>query len=233
MHSHLLPGIDDGAKSLDETVFMIEKMYNDGIKNFITTPHVMGGVWENSSQVIKEKEKLVLSALKQKGFTDVKLHACAEYMLDEHFEILLEKGDILTLNKNYILIEMSFFCPPINLEKILTKIKDKGYIPVLAHPERYAFYHQNISIYKKLLDVGCLFQLNLLSLTGHYGKQVTKIANRLLSEGWYHFTGSDAHHKHHLHLLDTIATAKNQKKLDSLFRNNVKIFSNEKESAIS
>ena len=224
IHSHLLPGIDDGAKSLDNSIELISKMSSYGIKNIITTPHVLGTVYPNSSETIKSKLKEIQDELINRGIKDVSIRAAAEYMLDEQFSLLLEKGDILTLKDNYILVEMSYFNAPINLYDILFEIQLKGYKPILAHPERYNFYHNSFDNYNKLKKAGCLFQLNLLSLTEQYGKGVQKISNQLLKENLYDFVGTDAHHHNHLELLKKIGTKKNLEKINKLMINNNKFY---------
>ena len=165
IHSHLLPGIDDGAKDIEDSISLITKMHSYGIKNFITTPHVLGDVYPNSSETIKEKLAIVQSTLKERGYADIRFNAAAEYMLDEQFSKRLEADDILTLKDNFVLVEMSYFNAPYNLYEVLFEIQLKGYKPVLAHPERYNFYHQDFENYYKLKKAGCVFQLNLLSLT--------------------------------------------------------------------
>ncbi|MGY5352601.1 tyrosine-protein phosphatase [Wenyingzhuangia sp. IMCC45533] len=225
IHSHLLPGIDDGAKDIEDAIDLIEKMKIHGIKNFRVTPHVLGDVWENSSTTIKETEALLKKELRERNLEEINIHAAAEYMMDHNFSKLLEEDDILPLKDKYILVEMSFFNPPFNLDDILFQIQLKGYIPVLAHPERYAFYHSNFDAYKKLIDAGCLLQLNILSLTEQYGDKITKTALKLLKEGLYTFVGSDTHHKRHLKLSEKLGTQKTKKLLTPLFENNIKTFS--------
>ena len=222
IHSHLLPGIDDGAKDLDNSIELILKMRSYGIKNFITTPHVLGDVYPNTSETILAKLNLVQKELEFRQINDVTIHAAAEYMMDEQFSKLLEKGDILTLQDNLILVEMSYFSAPYNLFDVLFEIQLKGYKPVLAHPERYVFYHNSFDHFYKLKKAGCLFQLNLLSLTEQYGKSVQKVANQLIKENVYDFVGSDTHHTNHLHLLKTIATKKNILQIKHLLKNNLK-----------
>ncbi|WP_343329160.1 tyrosine-protein phosphatase [Polaribacter staleyi] len=222
IHSHLLPGIDDGAKDLDNSIELISKMASYGIKNIITTPHVLGDVYKNSSATIKSKLEEVRAELKKRNITDISIRAAAEYMLDEQFSEILEKNDILTLKENYVLVEMSYFSAPINLYDILFEIQVKGYKPVLAHPERYNFLHTNIDHYYKLKKAGCVFQLNLLSLTEQYGKGVQKISEKLLKENLYDFVGSDTHHHRHLQLLKKIGNKKNLEKIKHLLNNNKK-----------
>ena len=224
IHSHLLPGIDDGAKDLDNSIELIQKMSSYGIKNFITTPHVLGDVYPNSSNIIKEKIELVKKELIKRNITDVSIRAAAEYMMDEQFSKLLEKDDILTLKDNYILVEMSYFSPPMNLYDIIFEIQLKGYKPILAHPERYLFYHNSFDNYYKLKKAGCLFQLNLLSLTEQYGKDVQKTSGKLLKENIYDYVGTDTHHQKHLELLKKIGNKNTLKNISYLMINNLKTF---------
>ncbi|AUC22229.1 histidinol phosphatase [Polaribacter sejongensis] len=222
IHSHLLPGIDDGAKNIETSIALITKMHSYGIKNIITTPHVLGDLYQNSSDTIKDKLREVQAALQRKNITDVTINAAAEYMMDEQFSELLEKNDILTIKDNYVLVEMSYFSAPINLYEILFEIQVKGYKPVLAHPERYSFLHNDFNHYYKLKKAGCMFQLNLLSLTEQYGKGVQKISEKILKENLYDFVGTDTHHNNHLELLKKIGTKKNLEKIKHLLDNNKK-----------
>ena len=222
IHSHLLPGIDDGAKDLNNSIALIQKMHSYGIKNFITTPHVLGDIYPNSSQIIKEKLNLVQNELVKLGVDDININAAAEYMLDEQFSKRLFNDDILTLKDNFILVEMSYFNAPYNLFEILFEIQLKGYKPILAHPERYIYYHNDINNFHKLKKAGCLFQLNLLSLTPQYGKNVQKISSKLLQENMYDFVGTDTHHQNHLELLKEIGKEKIKNSLIHLLENNKK-----------
>lgn len=222
IHSHLLPGIDDGAKDLNNSIALIQKMHSYGIKNFITTPHVLGDIYPNSSQIIKEKLNLVQNELVKLGVDDININAAAEYMLDEQFSKRLFNDDILTLKDNFILVEMSYFNAPYNLFEVLFEIQLKGYKPILAHPERYIYYHNDINNFHKLKKAGCLFQLNLLSLTPQYGKNVQKISSKLLQENMYDFVGTDTHHQNHLELLKEIGKEKIKNSLIHLLENNKK-----------
>ena len=224
IHSHLLPGIDDGAKDVEDSISLIKTMRSFGIKNFITTPHVLGDVYPNSSETIKAKLQELQEALKNDGLDDVRVSAAAEYMLDERFLELLKKDDILTLKDNFILVEMSYFSAPLNLYDVLFEIQLKGYKPILAHPERYNFFHNDFENYYKLKKAGCLFQLNFLSLTEQYGKNVQQISQKLLKLGLYDFAGTDTHHSRHLSLLTTLATEKHKKSLEPIMKNNSKLF---------
>lgn len=197
IHSHLLPNIDDGAKFIEDTIFLITSLQEFGFTQFITTPHTFSGFWDNTKISIENKlsetKKLLLE-----NKINVNLRTASEYLLDDHFVSLFEKKEILTLKDNYVLVEMSYINPPIQLYDIIFGLQVAGYIPVLAHPERYNFYHKNFEEYKKLKNAGCLFQLNLLSTVGYYGKEVTETAEKLLQKGLIDYVGSDVHHKKHI-----------------------------------
>lgn len=197
IHSHLLPGIDDGSKSIDDTASLLAGFKKIGCTQFITTPHVMKSVWDNTKMGIEAKlagTHNLLEGMHQ----DVPMKAAAEYLLDNNFVELFKNEPLLTLKDNYVLIEMSYINPPIQLFDILFELQIAGYIPVLAHPERYAFYHGGLADFKKLKNAGCRFQINLLSTVGYYGMGVMKTAERLLRHGMIDYAGSDVHHEKHI-----------------------------------
>ncbi len=223
IHSHLLPGIDDGSKSMENSIELIQKLASNGIKRFITTPHTMAEVYPNTPEIILQKRDALREELKKRNI-DVSLDAASEYLLDHDFYNKLKAGEVLTFGKSkYILVEMSFFNAPNNLKELLFEIQLAGLKPIMAHPERYNFYGGKMEEYRSLKSYGCKFQLNLLSLTSHYGKQVQKTTYKLLEEGLYDFVGTDTHHTGHTALLRTIATKKNKKYLDRLILNNCTI----------
>jgi tyrosine-protein phosphatase YwqE len=223
IHSHLLPGIDDGVKSIEESVNLIKQFREIGIKNIITTPHILGSFWPNTPEIINNKLNFVRKELVKQKIKDVKLNAAAEYLRDEKFMTLLYEKKLLTLRDNYILIELSYVNPPENIFEIIFEIQANGYKPILAHPERYLFYHYKFNNYKKLIDAGCKFQLNLLSLTNYYGSEVNKTAKQLLKNNLIDFLGTDTHNFNHLKYLKQIGTSKNVKLLKPIIENN-KIF---------
>ena len=195
--SHLFPSIDDGALTFEDTLQLITSLQKFGTCQFITTPHIMQYVWDNTYEEIKLKEKETVLQLLKKDF-NAPLKAAAEYLMDDHFVNLFQAGQLLTLTENYVLIEMSYLNPPIQLYSILFDLQVAGYVPVLTHPERYLFYHSNLNEYNKLKKAGCLFQLNLLSVVGYYGLGIRKIAEQLLKKGMYDYVGSDVHHHKHI-----------------------------------
>jgi protein-tyrosine phosphatase len=219
IHSHLLPGIDDGAQTIDDTLFLLDSLNNMGISNFITTPHIFSGFWDNTKEKIQALEIETNSNLKKHN-TKTPVKAAAEYLMDDHFVSLFQKGEILTLKDNYVLVEMSYLNPPIQLFDIIFDLQVAGYKPVLAHPERYAFYHNDFDQYLKLKNAGCLFQLNLPSTVGYYGIEVTQAAEKLLKKGLIDFVGSDTHHKKHIESFDKKILLKDLQPLKEAIVNN-------------
>jgi protein-tyrosine phosphatase len=214
IHSHLLPGIDDGAQTIDDTLFLLESLKKMGVSNFITTPHIFSGIWDNT------KDKIQALEVETNSNNNTIFKAAAEYLMNDHFISLFQKGEILTLKDNYVLVEMSYLNPPIQLFDIIFELQVAGYKPVLAHPERYTFYHNNFDQYQKLKNVGCLFQLNLLSTVGYYGREVTQTAEKLLQKGLIDFVGSDVHHKKHIDSFDNKILIKDLQPLKEAFLNN-------------
>jgi protein-tyrosine phosphatase len=219
IHSHLLPGIDDGAQTIDDTIYLIKELNKIGISNFITTPHIFSGYWDNSKNIIETKAQETIINL-NKNNINYPIKAASEYLMDDHFVSLFKKGEILTLKDNYVLVEMSYINAPIQLYDIIFDMQIAGYKPVLAHPERYQFYHKNFNEYIKLKNAGCLFQINLLSVIGYYGNEVTETAEKLLNQGMIDFVGSDVHHKKHIESFDKIVLLKNVEPLKEAILNN-------------
>ncbi len=219
IHSHLLPAIDDGAKNLDDSLRLIKALQGFGTKQFVTTPHVIQYFYDNDFQSIKSKEEVFHKNLEQNNIS-IPVRAAAEYMMDEYFVKLFQSGELLTLKDNYVLVEMSYLNPPIQLYSIIFELQVAGYIPILAHPERYTFYHNNLDEYKKLINSGCLFQLNLLSVVGYYGAGIARIADFLLKNGLYNFVGSDVHHDNHIAAFEKKIIIKDTKPLIEIINNN-------------
>ncbi|WP_109300670.1 tyrosine-protein phosphatase [Aquimarina sp. AU474] len=223
IHSHLLPGIDDGVKTIYQSAYILEQFENLGIKKIITTPHVIQQVWPNSSKIITEKLEKLKRVLPSLGISKIELQASAEYMMDDLFYQRIKDNDILPLHKNYLLVEMSTFSAPINLNEILFEIKLAGYIPILAHPERYTFYQNDLKKYDELKESGFLFQLNLLSFSGYYGDQIKAFAKKLVDHDYIDFTGSDVHNYHQLGILQKGFSSKMAEKITTLMNKN-KVF---------
>ena len=213
MHSHLLPGLDDGLSDLDTTLAFIKELHNLGYSKIICTPHILSGIYPNSPDTILPKLDLVRNALREKNIP-VSVDAAAEYMVDTEFEAIIKSdGRLLTFGKNYILIEMSYVAASPNIEHVIFALRMKGLQPVLAHPERYNFYHRQFDQYERMIDLGCLLQVNLLSLLGYYGKPVKSAAEKLFSAKMVSLVGTDMHHENHLSALMELATRKEFYKL--------------------
>jgi len=203
-HNHILPGIDDGAKTVNDSIDLIKEFNDLGIYNFVATPHIIGEYYPNTPETIKNS----YNKLKPKLPDSVKFHFAAEYMMDQHFIEIIENNDILPIEKNKVLVEMSYFQPPINLNQILFKLQNNSFSPILAHPERYAYWHsKDLEKYNSVKSRGCSFQLNMLSLSGHYGRSIQKIAFKLIEHDMIDFISSDAHKLDHIDKIKEIKVA--------------------------
>ncbi len=200
VHSHFIPGIDDGAKTMDDSISLIRKFYNLGYKKVITTPHILADGYPNTSEIILSGLEKVRVALKNENIP-IQIEAAAEYYIDFDFGRKIEEEKLLTFGKNYLLFEVSYLNPPDNLEQIIFKLLTSGYKPVLAHPERYNFWHHTFEKYEQLKEKGLLFQLNINSLTGYYSREAKKAAELMIEKNMVDFLGSDCHHFRHVNLI--------------------------------
>jgi protein-tyrosine phosphatase len=194
MHSHVLPGIDDGAKTPEESIILIRKMMELGIKKIIATPHVMIDFYKNTPETINNALEILKAELIKENI-DIPVEAAAEHYFDETFEARVKEGKLLTMGDNYALFEFSFINQPPNAISVIQKMNDMGYKPILAHPERYPYL--DLEQYKNLHSWGCSFQLNTISLTGYYGREAKKQAESLIDNDLIDFISSDMHHPKH------------------------------------
>lgn len=192
LHSHLIPGIDDGVSSLEESVEIISNMKDLGFKKMITTPHIMPHRFPNTKEIILSGCERVNKELEYRKI-DIVLEAAAEYYFDEHFLEDIENKNLLTFSNNFVLFEMSYTTKPFGLDQTIFNLFSKGYMPVLAHPERYSFLYSDMKKYDSLRNTGIYFQINLNSLLGFYGKKPKQAANYLVENGMVDFIGSDTH----------------------------------------
>jgi tyrosine-protein phosphatase YwqE len=219
IHSHLLPGIDDGAPTMDHTIGMLRKMQALGFKKLILTPHVMSGVYDNTTAIITEKLETVRQVAKQAEI-ELDLEASAEYFFDETLFKRIAERDLLPFHTNHILFEFSFHTQPDRYEELIFQFKTAGYQPVLAHYERYHYFHNNRKKVDEIKQLGCLIQVNWNSFTGHYGPDVRKQAMRLLESGAIDVLGTDCHRIQHLELLEKfLKTPTAQKLLSKTYLN--------------
>ncbi|WP_297972153.1 CpsB/CapC family capsule biosynthesis tyrosine phosphatase [uncultured Bacteroides sp.] len=195
-HCHLLPGVDDGVQTMEETLRILSLYEDLKVKEIWLTPHIMEDI-PNTTAALKARFEELRAAYQG----NITLHLASENMLDTLFEERLNKNDLLPLGKDgkHLLVETSYFNPPMGLSNILLRIKTKGYVPVLAHPERYVYMDE--SDYRTLKEMNVMFQLNLFSLVGAYGTGVRKKAGWLMRNGFYNLAGSDTHN---LAVLETI-----------------------------
>lgn len=201
MHSHLIPGIDDGSKSIKDSIAMVEGFIDLGYKKIITTPHIMSDYYQNTPDII-----LPLAAdLNNRLNGRIQFSAAAEYYSDSEFLTKLENDQLLCIKDNNLLFEFSFLEEPINVNEVIFNIQLKDYKPILAHPERYPYFtrhkYKGLSKFEDMKSRGVDLQLNMLSLIGHYGPDVKKTAEQLIDANLVDWVSSDCHHQAHLKLI--------------------------------
>ena len=209
IHSHLLPGLDDGVDSFEQAIEIIKGFEALGYKKLITTPHIMPDFYRNSETDIRKKLEELKIHIREEGI-DVEVLPAAEYYLDESLlaKVQDENYELLTFGNNYLLFETAFMNEPFYLKEFVFAAKARGINPVMAHPERYAYMHTNPELIDDLLDRGVLLQVNINSFTGYYSKDVKKSAEKLIDKGTVHFLGSDCHNMKHFNTLQKARTEK-------------------------
>jgi protein-tyrosine phosphatase len=208
VHSHIMPGVDDGAPDGDVSVSLVKGLLDLGYKAFTATPHVMEDIWRNDLDSIEQGAGRLKQALTQSGI-DNPVTVAAEYLIDGNFEQLLkDKTPLLCLRDNWVLVEISFIQPPMQLKEVFFEMQLQGYQPVFAHPERYNFYHSQKASLQELHDAGLLFQANLLSFSNYYGPHVRKAAEWMAENGMIDLLGTDLHHDRHLAALRELKMSK-------------------------
>lgn len=201
VHSHIIPGIDDGSPDAETSLLLIRGMIELGYETFTATPHVMEDMWRNNTETISNGFAALRKAMDDEGLNN-EVRMAAEYLVDGNLESLLEKKqDLLRIQKNWVLIEISFIQPPRNLRELIFEMQMQGYQPVFAHPERYNHYYKKLDELKEIKDAGCLFQSNILSFSGYYGPAAQQCAEWMAEKGMVDLLGSDIHHERHLEAL--------------------------------
>jgi len=203
LHSHLIPGIDDGSQSMEESLTLLQGIEALGYEKVITTPHIMLDAYRNTPEIIHNGLASLRKAAEEVDIK-VEIDAAAEYYLDDGFYALLEKGDMLTIKDKYLLFETSYVSKPIQLEEMIFEIGAAGYQPLMAHPERYRYIKNPLKEYSRLKDLGVMFQVNLNSFGGHYGKSAKVLVEVLSEAGMIDFLGSDIHHKKQVKTLESV-----------------------------
>lgn len=199
VHCHVVPGVDDGSPDADTSSQLVAAMYEMGIRHIVATPHVTQSTFENDASTLAEPVQRLKDVLKRDG-VPVRIDQSAEYRIDELLQKHIEQGDLMPFPDNYLLIENSFIQEPWNLEQLVFDLQVRGFKPILAHPERYLYYHARGNRYEEL-HRNLLFQINLLSLAGYYGKQEKKMAESLAKAGMVDFVGTDLHGWRHVECL--------------------------------
>lgn len=201
IHSHILAGIDDGSPDIETSLQLVKGIYDLGIRKTVATPHVIADMYRNTPEIINGALEKLKAATKEAGI-DIEISAAAEYMLDDYFiKMLKDEEPLLCIHKNIVLTEQSYAAGSNNLNEIAFEIMKKGYRPIMAHPERYYYYHDNFEQYGHLKDMGFLLQVNILSLAGYYGKQTAKAARYIFDNDLADLVGTDMHHTRHLSIM--------------------------------
>ncbi len=198
LHSHLIPGIDDGAKNMEDSIQLITELKNLGYSKIITTPHIMSDYYRNTPEIILSGLDKVREELSNRNI-DIEIEAAAEYYYDEYFLDLIEKKNLISIKNEFLLFELSYLSKPTGIEEVIFKIQTIGLKPVMAHPERYPYLR--INDFMKYKEAGCLMQMNILSLTGHYGEHVRYLAHELIEYNLVDFIATDLHHMQHIRLI--------------------------------
>jgi len=211
MHSHLIANIDDGSKSIEDSITMILQLKELGFEKIITTPHITGEYYPNTPEIIRSGLEKLKTKLSEKNIS-IKIEAAAEYYLDDYFEqLLIEQQELLTFSDNHILVEFSMLMEPANALDLIFQLKTKGYQPILAHPERYLYF--------KIKSLGCDFQVNLLSLGGYYGKAQKQLGIKLLRAGMVDYIGTDLHRESQIKAFTFLDKEVSQLLIKSNFKN--------------
>lgn len=202
MHSHLLPGIDDGVKSPEEAFEVIAQLIELGYQKLVTTPHIMTDYFGNTIESVTAAYQSFLPSVKAR-YPDLRFEAAAEYYLDDTvITLAAERKPLLTFGDKYLLFETNMISEPLQLKEFIFSVTLQGYKPVLAHPERYQY--MTLEKAEDLRNRGVRLQLNLLSLIGHYGPPVQRLAEKLIARGWVDLLGTDCHNPDHARLLRAV-----------------------------
>lgn len=211
IHCHLVPGIDDGQREPEGGADLVERQHSWGIDRIICTPHMTQDVFENTPQIIAEAFNRLKREVESRG-TEVSLLWAAEHRLDPFFMEQLEKNEVCPYPGGYILVENSFIQEAWNLDQILFNLSVKGLRPILAHPERYTYWHEKPERYAQLHKAGTLFQVNLLSLARYYGKAEKKMAEYLIEHDMVDFLGTDMHNPRHADAIEAYLGTKDYRR---------------------
>jgi protein-tyrosine phosphatase len=199
-HSHLIPGIDDGCRTIAESLELIRQLADLGYKKLITTPHIQDEFFRNTQEIILNGLEILRRAVKEAEI-NIQIEAAGEYLIDDGFEKKIKAGELLSFGQKHILVELSYYMEHPNLKSILFQLQIEGYKVILAHPERYTYWDNKWKNFEELKDRGILFQLNTVSATGYYGPATKKMSEYFINAGMYDFMGSDMHNQGYMDAL--------------------------------
>lgn len=220
MHNHLVPGVDDGSQEVETSVELLRSMSEWGITRVFPTPHVTDDTFENTPDTIDPAWRELVKGKDEAGIDITIMNPSAEYRIDNFFLKQLEAGNVRPLSGKYLLVENSFVREPLDFQEIIFELKSRGFIPILAHPERYMYYHFNFKNYQNLFNNDVLLQCNLLSLAGYYGKEVKRVAHMMAENGLISFLGSDIHGSRHTSAIaQYIGTSDFRRTMDKIMPN--------------
>lgn len=197
MHSHLIPGIDDGAVTVSDSVFLMSQLQEMGFSHLYTTPHSFPEIYPNTRESLQEGRDSLDNFIPE----GIQLGLSSEYYLDEQFSQNLEDHMFLPLPGSRLLIEFSQVSFPLYLENQVEKIVNQGYTPIIAHPERYSFFQNRLDFLNHLKSMGAEIQLNALSLTPYYSRGTKALAESLVKANMFDFIGTDLHNAAQLEVL--------------------------------
>lgn len=221
IHCHIIPGVDDGAQTADKSLALLQRMESWGLERVIVTPHVTEDTFENTPRTLAEPFKILLETARDNNI-GIKLSHSAEYRIDDFFIRQVEAGILMPYPNKYLLVENSFVQEAWNLDKTLFDLQLKGWKTILAHPERYSYYFDKKERYQRLHQSGTLFQINILSLAGYYGKEEKKTAEWLIDNDLVDLVGTDLHHTRHADAIDAYLATKDYRRHASLLAPRIK-----------
>lgn len=212
VHSHILPGVDHGAATVDDSLEMLRAQLDMGITRVMCTSHVTAETFENTPESLTHAWEVLKQAIAAEGLP-VEVFPSAEYRIDEYWNKEYAAGHVLPMPGNYLLLENSFVQELIGIDELMFDVQVKGYHPILAHPERYGYYHHRHDRYEHLHRSGVKFQVNLLSLAGYFGKGAKIQALWMLENNLCDMLGSDMHFMEHAEVIKDYIASKEWRKL--------------------
>ncbi|MBQ2164982.1 MAG: hypothetical protein II559_02300 [Muribaculaceae bacterium] len=212
VHSHILPGVDHGSQSVEESLEMLQAQLDMGISHVMCTSHVTAETFENTPESLTAAYEELKNAIAREGLP-INIYVSAEYRIDEYWTQEYEAGHLLPLPGNHVLLENSFAQELIGIDNMMFELQVKGYRPILAHPERYRYYNDRRDRYKTLHNASVKFQINILSLAGYFGKGARERALWLIQNNLCDMLGSDMHNMEHAQIIKEYIGSRDWRKL--------------------